>query len=197
MRITKITKNKKSESLIFLDDQSSYILDNYVLASNDLKENQEISEEKLQEILFDSDLKRAKEKAFCILELRDHSKFELVSKLKKFFSENIAVAAADKMQDLNLINDANFSKKFARELLLSKHFSKYRAKFELSKKGISSDLIEETLEDFEVDEIEIIRELVEKKYKNAFSDERVKRRAVAFLQRQGYKFENIRQVLFQ
>lgn len=194
MIITKIVKSKKFQSLIYLDGEFYCALDNYFIALYNLKIGQEIDLEDLEKIAFESDFKRAKEKAFYILERRDHSSFELISKLKKDFSEDVAIKVADKMVDLGLINDEKFARKYAEELLFSKHYSKYRAKLELLKKGIDKDFVSNLLGDFEVDENENIRELLQKKYKNAFTDEKVKRRAIAFLQRQGYKFENIRHV---
>lgn len=197
MIITKISKTKKFQSLIYVDNQFYCALDNDILNLNNLKAGQEISCERLNEIAFDSDFKRAKEKAFYILERRDHSSFELVSKLKRDYSDGVALKVADKMKSLGLINDENFARKYAGELLNSKCYSKYRAKLELLKKGIDKDTINDILNCFEVDEEENIRNLLEKKYKNAFIDEKVKRRAVAFLQRQGYKFESIRRILLE
>ena len=197
MVITKISKAKKFQSLIYVDNQFYCALDNDILTLNNLKVGQEISRERLDKIAFDSDFKRAKEKAFYILERRDHSSFELVSKLKRDYSEEVALKVTDKMKTLGLINDESFARKYTEELLNSKCYSKYRAKLELLKKGIDKDTINDILSNFEIDEEENIRNLLEKKYKNAFTDEKIKRRAVAFLQRQGYKFENIRRILLK
>lgn len=99
------------------------------------------------------------------------------------------------MEELGLVNDEVFAQKYAKELLFNKHFSKRRAEFELSQKGIDKDVICEVLSNLECDAVEQIRTLVDKKYKTAYSDEKVKKRAVAFLQRHGYSWNDIKQVL--
>lgn len=196
MVITNIEKFKNSLFSVYADGQFFGNFNKNFLEISKLCIGKEISEEDLRKVLFESDLKCAKEKAFNILEKRDHSKFELVSKLKKDFNEDVAVKVAEKMQELNLIDDVNFAQKFAEELVTTRGFSKYKAKFEMAKKGLDKNLIAEVLENFEVDEVQRIKELVEKKYKLAYEDEKVKRRAVAYLQRQGYKFDNIKQVIW-
>ena len=195
MLITKIICGKKSKNQLYVDGQFYCYLDSETILLNGLKEGQEIDFSRLEELVFESSFKSAKEKAFYILERRDHSKFELVSKLKKDFDENVALSVSEKMVDLGLINDESFAEKYAKELLSSKCYSKNRAKLELIKKGISKDMAESVLDEFDFDAEKNIKKLIEKKYKNAFSDEKIKRRAVAFLLRHGYNFEDIRRVL--
>ena len=197
MLITKIICGKKLKNQLYIDGQFYCNLDAETLILNGLKEGQEIDPDRLEKIVFDSSFRKAKEKAFYILERRDHSKFELMSKLKKDFDENIALSVSEKMVDLGLISDESFAEKYAKELLFSKCYSKNRAKFELLKKGINKDIAEMVLDKFDIDTEENIRKLIEKKYKNAFSDEKIKRRAVAFLLRQGYSFEDIRRILLK
>ena len=72
--------------------------------------------------------------------------------------------------------------------------SKNAAVFELSRKGIDKELAQEILENTEVDERDQIRQVIDKKYRN-LSDEKIKRRAVAALQRLGYRWDDIRSVL--
>lgn len=189
--------NKKSQSSIYVNGELYCNLNNNIVAQHDLKSGQEIDEETLNNLLFDSDFEQAKKKAFCFLERRNYSRFELTNKLKKDFDENVVFKVVDKVEDLGFINDENVAKSFAQELLESKGYSKYRAKLELLKKGFSKELVSDILDEFEVDEESVIKELVEKKYKSAFEDEKIKRRAIAFLQRQGYSFEAIKRVLWQ
>ena len=99
------------------------------------------------------------------------------------------------MEELGFVNDEVFAKKYAKELLFNKHFSKRRAEFELSQKGIDKDTIYKVLSGLKCDSVEQIQILVDKKYKTAYSDEKIKKRAVAFLQRHGYSWDDIKQVL--
>ena len=72
--------------------------------------------------------------------------------------------------------------------------SKRAAAFELSRKGIDKETAERILDETEVDYRESIRAVIEKKYRG-ISDEKIRRRAVAALQRLGYGWDDIRAVL--
>ena len=64
--------------------------------------------------------------------------------------------------------------------------------------GIADDVIEAVLAEFSTDRDETeenIRAILERKYPGAWTDEKVRRRAVAALQRYGYGFEEIFSVL--
>ncbi|MBQ1944371.1 MAG: RecX family transcriptional regulator, partial [Ruminococcus sp.] len=68
------------------------------------------------------------------------------------------------------------------------------AAFELSRKGIDRETADRVLEEIEVDYRDNIRAVIEKKYRN-IQDEKIRRRAVAALQRLGYGWDDIKAVL--
>lgn len=192
MVITKIKKGRKNLSSVYIDFEYFAQIDNEILYISSLKEGSETDERSLLLLLEKSNKKRAKEKAFYILEHRNHSFKELVDKLKRDYSEEVAIGTAEKMQNLGLIDDESFAKRYANELVWSKRFSKNRAKYELVRKGIEKEIARDLLDSIDVDEIEQIKLLIDKKYKLAYKDEKIKRKAIAFLQRYGYSFDNIR-----
>lgn len=181
-------------SSLYVDGELFAKIDNEVLIRSGLKVGSSVDDEILNELKYDSDYKRSKDKSLYLLSFRDHSRKELIDKLKRDYSVGVAEKSARRMEELGLINDDNFAKRYARELLFNKHFSKRRAEFELSQKGIDKDKIYEILSNIEYDAVEQIKLLVDKKYKLAYKDEKVKKRAIAFLQRYGYSWEEIRQV---
>ena len=69
-----------------------------------------------------------------------------------------------------------------------------RVYMELRRKGIESEIIDEVLDDIEVDEREQIQAVIERKYPK-IDDEKIRRRAVAALQRLGYGWEDIKAVI--
>ena len=104
-----------------------------------------------------------------------------------------AMNAAEKMADIGLVNDRDYAERYAKELFERKKFGKNRVKQELKLKGIDGEIIEEVLslyEDF--DTKEQIESILNSKYSNYLTDEKVKRRAVAALQRRGFTFSDIR-----
>lgn len=192
MVITKIKKGRRNLSSIYIDFEYFTQIDNDTLYISNLKEGSEIDERSLLLLVEKSNKKRAKEKAFYILEHRNHSSKELIDKLKRDYNEEVATKTAEKMQDLGLIDDESFAKRYADELVWSKRFSKSRAKYELVRKGIEKEIAQDLLDAIDVDEVEQIKLLIDKKYKLAYEDEKTKRKAIAFLQRYGYSFDDIR-----
>lgn len=195
MYITDIKKERKMLSAVYVDGEFWAKIDNEILAQNKIKVGASLDETQLEQLKYDSEYKRAKEKSLYVLSFRDHSKKDLFNKLKKDYSTTVAQDAAARMEELGLINDENFARKFARELLLTKRFSKRRAEIELAQKGISREVICEALDSVNYDPVEQIKILLEKKYKTASTDEKVKKRAVAFLQRYGYSWDEIRRAI--
>lgn len=195
MYITGLKKERKRLSAVFVDEAFWEKIDNEILARNGVKVGISVDDEFLSKLEFDSDFKRAKDKALYLLSFRDYSKKELSDKLKKDYCSTAVKKVAIRMEELGLVNDKSFAKKYAKELLFNKFFSKRRTEFELSQKGIDKDTIYEVLSGLECDAVEQIRVLVDKKYKTACSDEKIKKRAIAFLQRHGYSWDDIKQVL--
>lgn len=194
MYITDLKKERKLLTAVFVDGEFWAKIDNDIVAQNVIKPGVSVDDTFLVQLKFDSDYKRSKEKALYLLSFRDYSKKELTDKLKKDYTIGAVQKAVERLEELGLVNDNSFAKKYAKELLFNKHFSKRRAEFEMSQKGINKDVICEVLSELECDSVEQIRLLVDKKYKLAYSDEKVKKRAVAFLQRYGYSWDDIKQV---
>ena len=77
---------------------------------------------------------KAKERALYLLEYRDHSKKELIDKVKRTNSEESAIQAVEYLEELGLVNDENFAKKYAHDLVYLKRLSGKRLEYELKKK---------------------------------------------------------------
>lgn len=192
MYITGLKREKKRLTAVFVDGELWDRLDSEVLEQRVIKAGMQVDEDFLTELKFESDYKRAKDRAMYLISFRDYSEKELFSKLKRDYDEAAVKKAVARMRDVGLINDLNFAQKYAKELLFNKHFSKRRAEFELLQKGIDKDTVCDILAELEYDAVEQIRLLVDKKYRLAYSDEKVKKRAVAFLQRYGYRWNDIK-----
>ena len=169
-------------------------LDAKTLIENRFDVGREINDDELKEIIRLSNERRAKDKALWLLSYRDHSKKELAEKIKRTCDGEAAEKAVDRMEELGLVDDAEFARRYARKLIFQKKMSKRAASYELARKGIDKELAEEALDEIEVDYREQISDIIEKKYKN-IGDEKTKRRAVAALQRLGYGWDDIRAVM--
>lgn len=102
------------------------------------------------------------------------------------------------MEELGLLNDEDYARRLANELFTRKKFGARRVKQELRQKGIDDALIAAVMDEFSTECSETeenIRAILERKYPMAREDEKVRRRAVAALQRYGYGFDEIFSVL--
>ena len=193
MLITAIEPRKKSMSALYIDGEFVMNLDSRTLIENRFNVGREIDDEDLYQIIKLSNERRAKEKALWMISYRDHSKKELKDKIRRTCDEDSAQKAVERMDELGLVNDENYARRYAQQLLFTKHMSKNGAFQSLVQKGIDKELASRILDEITVDSREHIRAVIDKKYKN-INDEKIKRRASAALQRLGYRWDEIRSV---
>lgn len=194
MLITAIEPRRKAMSALYLDGEYVMNLDTRTLIENRFDVGKDIDDEDLHEIIRLSNERRAKEKALWLISYRDHSKKELADKIKRTCDEESADKAVERMEELGLVNDESYALHYAQKLIFTKHMSKNAVVYELARKGIDKELAAEILDEIEVDSSEQIRMIIDKKYKN-ISDEKIRRRAVAALQRLGYRWDEIKGVI--
>lgn len=194
MLITAIEPRRKAMSALYLDGEYVMNLDTRTLIENRFDVGKDIDDEDLHEIIRLSNERRAKEKALWLISYRDHSKKELTDKIKRTCDEESADKAVERMEELGLVNDESYALHYAQKLIFTKHMSKNAVVYELARKGIDKELAAEILDEIEVDSSEQIRIIIDKKYKN-ISDEKIRRRAVAALQRLGYRWDEIKGVI--
>lgn len=195
MTITDIKKGRKYLSAIYIDGELAVHLDSRVVLEENVRAGKEITDERLKELIDISNVRRAKEKALWLISYRDHSKKELVQKIAKTADKESAEIAVDRMEELGLVNDEKYARRYLDQLINIKHLSKNAAKYKLLEKGIDRNLIDEILCETETDPQEHIRAIIERKYLKSLSDEKGKRRCFAGLQRMGYSYSDINSVL--
>ncbi len=198
MELTAAEPRRKSLIQLYLDGEAAVKIDRETFLRSGLKPGDELSDEELHELIQASDARRAREKALYLLEHRSHSKKELTEKIARTAaSREAAQAAADRMEELGLLNDETYARDLARELFLRRRFGKARVRQELRLKGIDNELIEELLEEYADEELalENIEAVLQKKYAGWQEDEKIRRRAFAALQRLGYSYDLIRRAM--
>lgn len=195
MLITAVEPRRKSMSAVYIDGEFAMKLDTMTLMENRIKPGVEITDEELHSLIQKSDARRAKEKALYLITYRDHSKKELADKIKRTCSPETAEQVAQHMEELGLVDDESYARKYANELLHRRHMSPRAIQYKLREKGISPELIEIIKEELEFDPYEEIKEILDRKYPNYADDEKVKRRAVSALQRLGWSWSDIKFVM--
>ena len=134
-----------------------------------------------------------KEKALRLLEFRAHSEKELRDKLLRCGAsgENIE-RTLDFCRSYGFVNDAEYAKAKARDLLNLKKLGLRRICGELKNKGISDELISEAIYELDLDSMEdTLNKLVRGKLRDDFSDKNINKCIRYFLYR-GYDLRDIR-----
>lgn len=192
MEITALEPRRHRLVQLFLDGEPAVKLDEETAAS--LRPGQQLSDEELHELIARSDAARAKEKALYLLEHRPHSKRELEDKLARTVGREAAGQAAGRMEELGLIDDADYARRLAEELA-RKGFAAPRIRQELLRRGIGRELAAQEAERAAAVPEDALHSLIERRFARQLGEEKGRRRAVAALQRMGYRWEEIRSAL--
>ena len=99
------------------------------------------------------------------------------------------------MEELGLIDDEKYARHLAHDLFYLKNLSYRGVVYTLMEKGIDKDLCEEIADEFDIEPVEQLVELIEKKYADKLDDEKDRRRTIAALQRLGYNWGDIKSAL--
>lgn len=190
MVVTNIVKGKRDNNLVFVDGSYAFSADEEILFKNKLSIGCSIDLDLINKIKFEINEHKSKEKAFRLLSYRNHSRKELVDKIKYKYDEESANRAVDKMEKLGLIDDKKFAMEYALSLF-RKFYSVKRVKFELSKKGIDKDTITEIIDQISPNEKEQIIFLLGKKYSKKIDGEENISKISLSLQNLGYSFTDI------
>ena len=194
--LTKISATKQGRLALFFDDEFAFSVDLETLAQFGLQKDMELTEEELEELTEQTQYKKARDRAFKLLGYKSYTRWLLRQRLlQEEFPQEVVCDVLDRLEELGLLDDKDYARRCASDLLKLKKYSLSRVKQELRHRGISDEDMEEALMDVENDPQEQIRQVIEKKYKNGLSEEKGRRRAVSGLQRLGYSYSQIRQAL--
>jgi regulatory protein len=137
-------------------------------------------------------MKKVYDKAIELLKIRPHHSFELTKKLlmRGFDREEVA-SVIQKLQEENLIDNAQFAQAYLDELIRNKSFGFYGLKAKLMSRGIASNEAEQLLkENLSLEkEKEIALQVVER------TGDLDKVKLAQKLQRKGFRGDVIREVI--
>ncbi len=196
MVITKIEIQKKndSRSSVFIDNKFAFGASNVDILFYKLKENQEISEDKLNEILEAIVYIKARDAAFKYLGFKARTQKELFNKLlEKEYSEEVAEKICEEMIKYKYIDDLSYAQNYLKEQLSFKGNGTSKIKFQLLQKGISREIIDSLFEedDFHTEQLEKAKQLIEVKTRRIDLEnitDKEKKKVYDFLLRRGYSY---------
>lgn len=193
MKIT-FKKGKSDKIHISADGEYRLTVDETFFSSLFIRQNQEMDEDEFCLLEEKINTRRAYNYCVSLLSRREHTEKELRDKLiQKGYSEQ-SFAAVEKLSQQGYVSDERFASCYAAELKNLKGYGKRRIEQELRRKGVSRDIIMSTLEEIDFDDGRIL-DVIRRKYRHCFDDEKSRRRAINGLMRLGYSFSEIKDAL--
>ncbi|MCL6494476.1 MAG: recombination regulator RecX [Ignavibacterium sp.] len=196
MIVERIVSKDDDKATVFFDNGEKLILHKDVLYQSGLRKGDEISSDRFSFLNNQENFYLIKQKAFRLLQRRIHTSRELYIKLRqKFYDELLIKNCLTELQQKGFINDKEFALAFISEKQKSKKWSKAKLRSELIKRGVSSEIISEVLnQTFNNErEIESAKEIAEKKLSQIIKKENDKRKVyqkiMMYLQSKGYDYE--------
>lgn len=196
MKITKIERQKKRSNRynIFLDGEFAFGLYDDTILKYGLRTNDEIGDEKINEMRKADEYIFGKNVAYKFLSYRQRSEKEIRTKLKE---KKIQTGTIEKVieyfKELKYLNDEIFSKTYLQNQLINKPAGKRLLKMKMLEKGISKETADKVLKENYTEEEELSSaKLLLTKYKKRIKqkDEReIKRRCFQYLISRGFDFD--------
>ena len=194
-RVEEILEYKKGRYRVLLEDGTSWILYKGEVRAYRLEPGAKVPEALAEEIRTEVIGKRAKKRAMHLLEQMDRTEYGLRGKLRQGeYQEEAIEDAIAYVKSYHYLDD----ERYARNYILSYQNTRSRQRIQqdLLRKGIDKRLIEQVLEEaYEGEELQMIRQLLQKKHYDTEADMKEKRRIYAFLLRRGFKSGDILQVM--
>lgn len=187
-------KGKGDKIHISIDGEYKLTVDEMYFASLYLKDGQEISEKEYTDLESTVNIRRAYNCAVSLLSRRDHSEKELLRKLREKGYAEGAEEAVEKLKSSGYVDDERFCRIYAGELMRLKNYGRRRIEQELSRKGVSREIISFVLEEITFDSCRL-SDIIKKKYLSKIIDEKGRQRTVNALMRLGYSYSEIRDAL--
>lgn len=150
-----------------------------------------LEEEEYARLLRSGSLSSAKARGARMLGERPLSRKELIRRLtEKGESEEDALAAADWLEELGVLNDLEYARSIVRHYS-QRGYGAQKLRFELQRRGIDRCLWEEALEE-QSDPADRVTAFLQSRFRGQLPDEKQRKRAADALLRRGFRWEEVR-----
>lgn len=196
MKITAIKQQVKRADRysIFIDEKYVLSLSETELLNQHLRIGQELTDEGLRVLKDNSVIDKAYDKALNLIFRRSRSEWEIRDYLKRNqYEPEVIDSIVERLTDRNYLNDLHFAKSWVDNRRLLKLTSKRRLTQELRQKRVSDEIIEQVLGEDETDELQLLKDLVERKRKQTKYQDNLK--LMQYLARQGFSYDVIKEAI--
>jgi regulatory protein len=194
--ITKLTVQKKDKERIsvYLDGEFAFGLT--AAAGAGLRTGQELTEADIAALQDKEQYEKAKRGAIDLISRRPRSTTEIAQNLRrKEVPEVVIERVIVRLTELELLNDATFAAFWVEQREAFKPRSRLALGQELRQKGISRELIDEALQDFDETAAAQQAALKQARQWSHLPEQEFRNKLGAYLQRRGFSYDAVREVI--
>lgn len=188
-------QRNKERVNVYLDDD--FALGLHELDAAQLRLGQELTQAQIAELRERDAVNQAFERGITLLSFRPRSTQEIRQNLTRHgITEPIADAAIQRLQDMGYLDDVAFARFWVENRTQFKPRGASALRYELAQKGISRDIADPIIAEI-VDEFDAALTVAHKQCRRyrGISQREFQTKLSAFLQRRGFRYETVRQVL--
>ena len=192
VELERIERLDKGKYKLYFSNGNSIWVYSYEVRKMHLQEGSFLSEKEYQYIYNELVGKRAKKRALHLLERMDRTEQQLRDKLlASDYPRECVEDAIEYVKRFRYIDDQRYAETFTR--YKKEKMSRHQIRQKLMQKGVSKETVAHAIEDeYDVDESEHIRKLLEKKrFAENHKNEGEARRVYNFLLRRGFRSNDI------
>ena len=195
MKITKIEEQKKNKRRlsVFIDGEFSFGADSFTILSHHLSEGDEITEDALAHIKNTAVFEDAKNYAARLVSSRSYTEKAMREKLIAHIGdEETAEKTIAFLKEYKLLDDADYARRYAHDLVHLKKFGIRQVKWKLKEKGIADHIAEKVIEELDFDNTisENLESLIVKKLSGNYDIKNIMK-VKRYLASRGYSFDEI------
>lgn len=154
MQVTSINYSKSKEVFeVIFEDETKLLLNYNIFEKYKVSVDMDFSEDEILEMKYFSDIERAKSRAINYISGKLKTKYEVRLKLKENgFAEEVIDEVLDILEKEEYLNDKIYCEIFIEDKKKLNGYGKNKIKSLLIQKGISKNIFEDFLDEFEYDE---------------------------------------------
>ena len=154
MQVVNINYSKSKEVFeVIFEDETKLLLNYNIFEKYKVSVDMDFSEDEILEMKYFSDIERAKSRAINYISGKLKTKYEVRLKLKENgFAEDVIDEVLDILEKEEYLNDKVYCEIFIEDKKKLNGYGKNKIKSLLNQKGISKNIFEDFLNEFEYDE---------------------------------------------
>lgn len=195
MIITDARQTKRGRISVYVDDDFLFAIEQECWQCSGFDVGDTVDEDALNALLSQSREQEAKRRALNMLSAKSYTAQALTRRLAEKTDAQAARTAVSRMEELGLVDDQDYALRCARDLFNLRGFAPRRIRYELQKRGISSELCALAIEELDCGDLsERAAALLRARFGTLESDADL-RRAASLLERCGYGYSDIQSAL--